>query len=168
MIRMFSLWLIVCFLVLVEQSFHVCILLLVVGTWIVLVACSRRREPLNNNLVCSTPEVIELEEEPEEDENPAPTTNEKEVAPVKGKGKGKRAVSIQVSTRSLTKHWFSKLPLRPSPLWEVHPQVLVPLPLTILPLLPIAVSPSPPCLARGRPSRRIHLPLLRTCRHLFL
>ena len=50
----------------------------VVGGWYL--DCSRgmfrRREPLNNNLVCFAPEVIELEEEPEEDENPAPTTNQ--------------------------------------------------------------------------------------------
>ena len=82
--------------------------------WVHLMACvwylycsrgfvPKVEEPLYNNLVCSSPEVIELEEESEEDDNPAPPTHEKKVAFVKGKGKGKRVASSQVSMCSFSK-----------------------------------------------------------------
>jgi hypothetical protein len=72
--------------------------------------CSRayvpdEEEAFYNNLVNSSPDVIELDEEPEEP-TPAPPSVEKDVASVKGKGRGKKAqalASSQVSSRSNAK-----------------------------------------------------------------
>jgi len=124
-------------------------------------------KPLYNSLVCSAPEVIELNEEPKEYENAAPPTNDKEVALVKGKAKGKRFPSIQISTRSFTKASIQRTAAPATTVVGSPSAILSALPRTMLPFHPIAVSPSPACLARRRLLHRIHPPLLRRGRHLF-
>ena len=135
---------------------------LVDGGWYL--DCSRDfvpdvEKPLYNILICFVPKIIELEEEPEEPEeyeSLAPPTNEARGWPL-------LKYPLVLSPR----HRFSALLLQSPPLSEVHPQLFLSLIWTILLLRPIAVSSSPLCTARGRPSHQIHPPLLRRGRHLF-
>ena len=124
---------------------------LVAGGWYL--DCSREfgpdiEEPFYNNLVCSTPEVIELEEEPEEDENPAPPTNEKMVAPMKGKDKSKRVAFSQVFICSFTKALIQRT-VAPATTVVGSPTATLSAPFpNLLLLILIGVQPSHLCIAK--------------------